>query len=376
MIRYLKLDGSIRQFSFDNVDIQDKLPVGFYQMNVDRTGIFLEEEKRFELPKKIYGDVVKNSTRIMKTFESRAKSTGVLLNGLKGSGKTITAKYLCNMAVDLGMPVIIVNNKMPQPFFNIFVRDIEQECVILFDEFEKTHSIERDTESGEDDEQEDLLTLFDGVCSTKKLFILTCNEEGKINEYMLNRPARIYYNIKYTSLSKEEVTEFAEDNLKNKELVKDLLFANNVIDFSYDILNSLIEELNIHACSINEALSIMNIKTDKYDTYNVSSIQDVNGKEIPMELYTNSNLAGNLINGLQFYIVNSDNDYTSSSVTVRADKIISVDENSLTFKMEIPFYKSAKIPLEIERDKPMTVRATKHINTISEYSDLVQSAVL
>lgn len=363
-IRYLKLDKTIRQFEYDSVDINEQLKAGVYQMGVDQMGIYLAEEDTFKLPIKLYGDVIKNSDRILKTFSQRSKSTGVLLNGLKGSGKTITAKYICNEAVHLGMPVILVNNKMPQPMFNDFLKKIAQECVVFFDEFEKTHSTYRGED--EDDEQEDLLTLLDGVSSTKKLLIFTCNDEGKINEFMINRPARIYYNIKYGSLSIDEIKEFAEDNLTNKEALSNLLLADSLVDFSYDILNSLIEELNIHNCDVSEALEIMNIKMDKSQSYDVISITNVDGVPIDESLYNMSYASGSLLGGISIDLRDKRGNSTSWSQKIRIKDILSDEEGILKAKYKVK-WGNDKLSEKFNGEQIITL--SKRDNAVISYKD-------
>ena len=61
----------------------------------------------------------------------------------------------------------------------------------IIDEFEKIFSGEK---------QQHILTLLDGVFSTHKLFLLTCNDKWKIDSHMRNRPGRIYYMIEFEGL--------------------------------------------------------------------------------------------------------------------------------------------------------------------------------
>lgn len=76
----------------------------------------------------------------------------MLLTGIKGSGKTVTSKQICNR---LGLPVIVVpkNFERLTPFLN----DIKQNVIVLFDEYEKIFK----------DEDAILLPLMDGAMSSK-----------------------------------------------------------------------------------------------------------------------------------------------------------------------------------------------------------------
>ena len=75
---------------------------------------------------------------IKKTWESDVfvkgeKNLGVIFNGLKGTGKTLSAKLLCN-ALDL--PVVIV--QYPYEGLVNFLQSLCFECIVFIDEAEKT----------------------------------------------------------------------------------------------------------------------------------------------------------------------------------------------------------------------------------------------
>jgi hypothetical protein len=66
----------------------DYLPVNTYVLNLDpEIGYFLSERDPFKLPPKIYGNTQSRAERFLNTFDSRSGTTGILLSGLKGSGK-------------------------------------------------------------------------------------------------------------------------------------------------------------------------------------------------------------------------------------------------------------------------------------------------
>ena len=110
----------------------------------------------FEFNFKIYELGCEEMLQIIKrTWESDVfvegkKNLGVIFNGLKGTGKTLSAKLLCN-ALDL--PVLIVQS--PYDGLVNFLQTLCFECVVFIDEAEKTFKM------GEDDDA--LLRLIDGV---------------------------------------------------------------------------------------------------------------------------------------------------------------------------------------------------------------------
>lgn len=73
-------------------------------------GIFLERTDDFILPEKLYGSFPEKGKRFFETFKSRKRSTGVLLAGEKGSGKTLLATDICVRALREDIPVVIINS--------------------------------------------------------------------------------------------------------------------------------------------------------------------------------------------------------------------------------------------------------------------------
>lgn len=255
MAHFLRNGNTFRVADNKAMDIHDSLPVGTYTVKLDQYGnYFLEDVENFTRPSKIYGDCTKNTDRILNTFLSRTSSTGVMLTGEKGSGKTLLAKNLSMTAAEKGIPTLVINTPLFGESFNKFIQDINQPVVVIFDEFEKVYNSE---------DQEFLLTLLDGVYESQKLFVLTCNDKWRIDQHMRNRPGRIYYMIDFSGLDWQFIEEFCSENLLNTEHVEKVCKISQMFSkFNFDMLKALVEEMNRYDESPQEALSILNAKAE------------------------------------------------------------------------------------------------------------------
>ena len=153
---YLKNGNCFRITDNLSLDLHDHLPAGNYiiRENPMTKELYLEMIDNFEFKGKRYGDNIRNTERIFNTFMDRTASTGVMLTGEKGSGKSLLAKCLSIKGYENGVPTVIVNQPWIGDTFNAFIQSIHQPCIVLFDEFEKVY---------DKDEQEQALTLFDGI---------------------------------------------------------------------------------------------------------------------------------------------------------------------------------------------------------------------
>ena len=241
----------------DTIQIIDKLPKRVYTMNFDpdRHEIFLEDfADEFHFDFKIYGMESKLIEHIMTTFENTTSNLGILFNGVKGTGKTITAKIIANKTK---LPVILIN--APYPGLADFISKINSPCVLFFDEFEKNFN----TDKGHDLE---LLSIMDGVFNSpyRRVFLLTTNKLY-INENFIGRPSRIRYKKSFGNLSTEVIMEYLNDCLEDKARVPEILeFIDSLAISTIDILKSIVEEINIHKCSINDFKSFINVEQAKH----------------------------------------------------------------------------------------------------------------
>lgn len=239
----------------ENSIVLDELEPRTYVLNFSpQKGFSFTVADDFKMPKKLYGTLENRAERILNTFELREGTTGVLLAGEKGSGKSLCMKKISLLGLERGYPTIIINDALCGTNFNKLIASIKQRCVIIIDEFEKIYS---------PGDQEMLLTLLDGAFKTDKLIVFTINALGRMNEHMINRPGRIYYNIKYSGLETQFIEEYCRDNLKDHKHIEKILMLTQMFEhFNFDMLQALCEELNRYGEDVKDVIRLLNVKPD------------------------------------------------------------------------------------------------------------------
>jgi len=234
---------------FNEVVIEKQLKVGIYSLEVDIFGnCYLDDSPEFTIPAKIF-DLEKDfRLHVLKSFHSFSINMGVVLDGMKGQGKSVNAKLLC---MESNLPVIMITKRINKNVdFVAFLNSIQQEYVLFIDEFEKMFKPSTDAYGREKDDsfhgQEIFLTMMDGALSTnyKKLFLFTTN--SIISDYFINRPSRVKFYKKYEFMPKELYNLIVEDRLVNKDFKEDLSRNLALVECTIDLLVSIIDEINVH----------------------------------------------------------------------------------------------------------------------------------
>ena len=236
----------------------NEIPVGVYKISMSKQGFYLEYVmSEFVFDYKIYGLQEDFINHVIKTYnEAQTGNLGILLNGTKGTGKTVAAKMIANR---LHLPVIIVQNmgqEMNLQMMNYLSTEINFDCVFFFDEYEKTFN--KDTT---------ILSFMDGVYNSesRKVFLLTTNTLS-IDRNLIGRPSRILYLKKFGNLEIEAASEFLDDTLNNKEYKQEVLEFINLLSIStIDILKSVVKEINIHGIEeFRKFKSYFNVEINSY----------------------------------------------------------------------------------------------------------------
>lgn len=248
------------------------LPKGIYEVKESMTGYYLNRlGDSFVFNYKLYGINNEFIDHFVKTYNNTTGNLGVLFNGIKGTGKTVTAEELCNR---IGLPVIIVKScKEVNDMLKFLATQINFDCIFFFDEYEKEFR-----------ESSSVLSFMDGVHNSqyRKIFLLTTNEL-EINNNLLGRPSRIRYVRSFGNLPEETTLELLNDILVDKDAVEpvlDLIRQMQII--TVDLVKALAQEVNIHGKDkIDLIRKNFNLEFSNF-TYIVESI------ELKSELLKNS----------------------------------------------------------------------------------------
>lgn len=308
----------------DSLVTFDKLPAQNYVVRFCKmTGFYLEKYSNIEIKEKVYGIHEAKVDKVLKSFDYFERNLGVILSGDKGIGKSLFAKMLAEKAVTKGIPVIVVDSYIPG--IASYIETIEQEVLVLFDEFDKTFGNIKSPD-GETDAQSSMLTLFDGISQGKKLFVITCNELKTLSDYLVNRPGRFHYHFRFEYPTGDEIRIYLKDKVNpqyQEEIEKVVHFANKVA-LNYDCLRSIGFELNL-GIAFEDAIKDLNIIKANNTTFNVIAYFE-NGEVLTTRGGVNLDLFET--DKETVYLYNSENDNVADIVFCPANSVYNISTGS------------------------------------------------
>jgi hypothetical protein len=308
------------------------LPAKTYKVCFSKmSGFYLTEHNELMVNEKVYGDHPKKVDKVINTFENLNRNMGVILSGEKGVGKSMFARLLAQKANAKNLPLLIVDYAYPA--IEDFLSSITQECVILFDEFEKIFKQDKDNNY---DPQENLLSLFDGIDNGKKLYVITCNETRKLNSYLLNRPGRFHYHFVIEAPTNDEIKEYLMDNLNDDAIhwVDKVISLNGVVNYTYDILRAIVFELN-NGYDLSETLNDLNIERNRFMYFDVF-VQFTNG------------CTARSVSGIEFDLIHANEYYGSCTFTSEIPELVKVHANKIIFEVPASALKASGASYEVD----------------------------
>lgn len=220
---------------------------------------------------KIYGDAKDRAAHVVKSWQLRGKHTGVLLSGVWGTGKSITAHLIASEAlIDLQVPVIFVAPEHINAAVIDLISGVTCECVVVMDEIDKGGV----SYEGRLAVQGKLLELLDGANSNNHLYVLICNDTSGIPLGLLNRPGRLLYHWKHSYLTESEIREVCADRGIPEDIEEALCKLGGTANvLTYDTIKALLyeyTELGIHPAT---AVKYLNISCGKSEDETYICIQ-------------------------------------------------------------------------------------------------------
>jgi hypothetical protein len=263
----------------ERADKVQHLPGGIYRFEMDPNGNwFLKRTSdKFEFTFKVYSSHDDVINRIVKNWKSNGGNLGVLMNGLRGAGKTMAAQLLANRVIEeANTPVLIVRGPIP---LQLIFDAVKQPMMVIFDEFEKTHDKEH---------QQKLLSVIDGTSRSKydRLVVFTTNT-NTIDENFKDRPSRIRYVFEFNKVADQIIDG----------LIADIL-PKNLQHLRGDIIQYLATR---SICTIDIVKAVINeVKTFK---------------ETPMEFDAFLNVSKGIPPAYTIHILHPENDAILQTVT-------------------------------------------------------------
>lgn len=255
----------------ESVTTHSELPVGTYRVTFSEiSGHWLEKAPALHAGEEtVYGSHERRLQRIINTYTrlEGSRSLGVLLSGDKGMGKSLMLRMLSHAVQDqLSLPVVLVDSNTPGivTFLNTL-----GPCLIVFDEFEKVFSFDEDT-----DEQSQFLSLFDGTSTVSRLYAVSINDIEYVSDYMINRPGRFHYHIRFDYPGEDQIRQYLAD--KAPTLAADQV--DKVVDFAakvplnYDHLRAIAFEMSLNGEDFHEVIGDLNIKNVHHQTFHVHAV--------------------------------------------------------------------------------------------------------
>lgn len=272
---YIESGNHIRVYD-SAVQTHDELPVGTYIVRFSEvSGYSLQRVEALSAgTETVYGHRADKVTKMFRSYHRFERSMGVMMSGDKGQGKSLFIRMLADTANEEGLPVVRVTQDSPG--IAEFI-DTLGECVIIFDEFEKVFPNgargSRD-ETGGSNRQVQFLPMFDGSGTNKRLYVVAFNEINDISTYLLNRPGRFHYHIRFSYPGPNEVRTYITEQTTGatEKQITAVVDLSRKVSLNYDHLRAIAFELDAAGpdALFAELIEDLNIKPTEKQKYNAA----------------------------------------------------------------------------------------------------------
>lgn len=275
MPRFFQDGSRIIAFSNQDVVILDSIEPGIYRVGESKHGMYIESKPVLPAHGESYGRINSDVDMIINTYKDRDASTGVAVVGSMGTGKSRMTNILMHKFVEtFNKSVLIVDSPVNLQNLTRFINLLDDNLMVVMDEFEKKYRNTYVKHDGGDDadsrpSQTDLLTLFDGHDAPKNkcLFVIISNSKYEISEFLMGRPGRIYYFLKYGNLSASDIREYCKRNNVSDDITNNLIDIQKIGgDISFDSMKAIVDECQRYNKLPSDVIDNLNVFTGSYES--------------------------------------------------------------------------------------------------------------
>lgn len=314
-------DNHILLNHIEQSNLIDHVPAMVYKAMLSPNGIVLiKDRKRFDLPSMRYGKHKNYFKRITSSYDRLGSSIGVMLSGVKGTGKSLLAEEIGNWMISQDIPVISIGYPIDAADLMVIIRGVGP-CMVYFDEFGKIYG---NSEKGIE-RREMLLPLFSDTSLNGVIFVITGNEGREFSNYLLERPQRFRFFINYNHGVSSDVA---------KDVIETMKVPERFHDYLYYYASTSCPNVDSFLCVVRETADCKDIEelADRCEILNVGSIPLVAWRISNVEKASDNEDDGNI--------------YWSVEYDARKNKLHLVEGSSINFMVNSNSLRTS-IPVEL-----------------------------